>query len=110
MSRQRKKQILQETIKAIIAESEKHPPVSSTVSPKETAPSEAQILAYCFGKLSDFERKKLERQIAANPESLELLRLFVEISKNEDTEVTEEIVEQTTDLILNLISEDEGKG
>ena len=106
MSRQRKKKILKETIEAIIAEAENIP---SPALQNDTPPSEAQILAYFYGTLSEFERKKLERQIIASPESLELLRLFVEISKNEETEVKEETVKQTTDLILNLITEDEKK-
>ena len=106
MSRQRKKKIPKETIEAIIAEAENIPPPALQ---NDTPPSEAQILAYCFGTLSEFERKSLERQIAASPESLELLRLFVEINKNGDTEVKEETVEQTTDLILKLITEDERK-
>ncbi len=105
MSRQRKNRILKETIKAIIAAGKGTDAAPSPLSPKVAAPDEAQILAYYFGTLTEFEQKRLERQIMQSPESLELLRLFVEISRSEEKEVDEETVKQTTDWIMTLLAQ-----
>jgi hypothetical protein len=82
-------------------------------------PDEAEILAYCEGRVSDQNRTKIYKHIATCHNCIELLAMFAQISEQESDE--EEILdnseikspnpqeEKLTDQVLEMIEKDELK-
>jgi len=99
----RQKVDLQSLVRDLILES-----AATGVSQKrESVPSEADLLAYFSGKLSPEKKATIERQIVENPESLEILLILTKIYDDDFAVMPAETVNQTTDIIINLIKSDE---
>lgn len=80
-------------------------------------PDEAEILAYCEGRVSEQHRTKIYKHLAGCQNCIELLAMFAQISEQEadegpengDTSVSGMSEKELTEKVLDMIEKDELK-
>jgi hypothetical protein len=76
-------------------------------------PDEADILAYCEGRVSEQHRTKIYKHIATCQNCIELLAMFAQISEEQDEESPDshesQPEDELADKVLEMIEKDELK-